>query len=118
MKIKKILISFIILVFFSFILDLLRPKIVIYGAPNNKVKVQAVMDFYDKYNDGEVSVWYVEKLEHSIRQKNLKPNGRIIYNYPLLYDKKGSKNFIIMYYINDYENSDFHRININADLIF
>ena len=48
MKIKQVLIS-----------NIFRPKIIIYGAENNKIKVQAVMDFYDKYND------YIQKYPWS-----------------------------------------------------
>ncbi len=62
MKIKKILITFSILVFFSLIVESICPKIVIYGTPNIKAKVQVVMDFYDKYYDGDVSLWYVNSL--------------------------------------------------------
>ena len=53
---KKIIITFSILVFFSLIFESICPKIVIYGAPNIKAKVQVVMDFYDKYYDGDVSL--------------------------------------------------------------
>ena len=69
MKIKKILITFSILVFFSLIVESICPKIVIYGAPNIKAKVQVVMDFYDKYYDGDVSLWYVDKLKNSTKEK-------------------------------------------------
>lgn len=118
MKIKKILVCFLILVFLAFIFNLLRPKIVIYGAPNNKAKVQVVMDFYDKYYDGDVSIWYVDKLEHSTKEKQLNSKKQIVFNYPIIYDKKGSKNYIIMYYIYDKEPSNFHRIYINAKLLY
>lgn len=118
MKIKKILITFSILVFFSLILESICPKIVIYGAPNIKAKVQVVMDFYDKYYDGDVSILYVDKLKNSTKEKQLNPKKYILFNYPIIYDKKGSKNFIIMYYMYDNENTSFHRIYINADLLY
>ena len=70
MKIKKILITFSILVFFSLIVESICPKIVIYGAPNIKAKVQVVMDFYDKYYDVDVSLWYVDKLKNSTKENN------------------------------------------------
>lgn len=66
---KKIIITFSILVFFSLIFESICPKIVIYGAPNIKAKVQVVMDFYDKYYDGDVSLWYVDKLKNSTKEK-------------------------------------------------
>lgn len=118
MKNKKILITFLIFIIFSFIFELFRPKIVIHGAPNNKAKVQVVMDFYDKYYDGDISIWYADKLEHSIKEKKLEPKNHILFNFPIIYDKKGSKNFIIMYYVYDNKNSNFHRIYINADLMY
>lgn len=118
MKNKKIIITFLIFVIFSLIFESFRPKIVIYGAPNNKVKVQAVMDFYDKYYDGDISIWYVDKLEYLTKEKKIKPKNHILFNYPIIYDKKGSKNFIIMYYVYNNENSNFNRIYINADLLY
>ena len=81
-------------------------------------KVQFVMDFYDKYYDGDVSLWYVDKLKNSTKEKQLNPKKYILFNYPIIYDKKGSKNFIIMYYMYDNENTSFHRIYINADLLY
>ena len=32
-------------------------------------KVRVVMDFYDKYYDGDVSLWYVDKLKNSTKEK-------------------------------------------------
>lgn len=77
MKIKKILITFSFLVFFSLIVESICPKIVIYGAPNIKAKVQVVMDFYDKYYDGDVSLhtafkkghWSVEKGTFGVQKR-------------------------------------------------
>lgn len=116
MKTKKILIALLIFIVFLLIFYTIRPKVIIYGAPNYTSKVEAVMDFYDKYFDGDVSIWYVDKLEHSTVQKVVHPNKYISFNYPILYDGKGSKNFIIMYFVND--NLSLHRFYINAEQLY
>ncbi|MGN1044247.1 MAG: hypothetical protein ACI4PR_05630 [Acutalibacteraceae bacterium] len=117
-KRKKLFIFYILLFLISF--NFIRPRLIIHGAENNLAEVSVVMDIYDKEYDGDVSIWYVNKIRNSTRNYVLLNKEIIKINYPLLYDKKGSKNFIIMYYMEKNANNskNLHRFFINADLLY
>lgn len=78
------------------------------------------MDVFDKEYNGDVSIWYMNKIKSSTSDYSLLNKETVIINYPLLYDRKGSKNFIIMYYMkkNEDELKSLHRFFINADLLY
>ena len=97
MKINKKAIAIITIVFLIF--NYFRPTIVIHGAPNTTLLIEVLMDFHDKYYDGDASIWYVERMESATRSKICKENQRVHFKYPILYDTKGSQNYIFMYYI-------------------
>ena len=80
---------------FVMLFNFMRQKLIIYGPPDNSVDISAVMDIQDKKYDGDVSLWYVDKIEKSTKRYILLDDGIVRINYPLLYDKKGSRNFII-----------------------
>ena len=54
---------------FFYILTFFRPAIIIHGASDNTAEIEAVMDVFDKKFDGDVSLWYLEKIKHSTRKK-------------------------------------------------
>lgn len=119
MKKKQKVIVIIIILFLTF--NYFRPTIVIHGAPNNLLEINVLMDFHDKYYDGDVSIWYVEKMESSMRRKICKENQRIHFKYPILYDTKGPQNYIFMYYILKGRNKPkgaLHRFRVNARELF
>ena len=59
MKINKKAIAIITIVFLI-LFNYFRPTIVIHGAPNKTLLIKTLMDFHDKYYDGDVSIWYVD----------------------------------------------------------
>lgn len=120
MKNKKIRLVIISSLIFLGILSFIRPKVKIYGAPSYASKVEAVMDFYDKKYDGDVSIWYIDKLEASTIVKKILPKMHSTFNYPIFYDKKGSQNFIFMYYVYDTGKNitHFRRFFVNAELLY
>ena len=115
----KRIIIFTILFFFLFF-NFIRPKVIIHGPENNSAEVSVVMDVFDKEYNGDVSIWYMNKIKSSTSDYSLLNKETVIINYPLLYDRKGSKNFIIMYYMkkNEDELKSLHRFFINADLLY
>lgn len=120
MKINKKAIAIITIVFLI-LFNYFRPTIVIHGAPNKTLLIKTLMDFHDKYYDGDVSIWYVEKMESSMRRKICKENQRIHFKYPILYDTKGSQNYIFMYYILEGRNKPkgaLHRFFVNVKELY
>lgn len=119
-KRKKLFIFYILLFLISF--NFIRPRLIIHGAEYNSAEISVVMDIFDKEKeyDGDVSIWYVKKIRNSARNYVLLNKEIIKINYPLLYDKKGSKNFIIMYYMDKNDNGlkNLHRFFINADFLY
>ena len=121
MKINKKAIAIaIITIVFLILFNYFRPTIVIHGAPNKTLLIKTLMDFHDKYYDGDVSIWYVEKMESSMRRKICKENQRIHFKYPILYDTKGPQNYIFMYYILERNSlkSSLYRFRVNARELF
>ena len=78
------------------------------------------MDFHDKYYDGDASIWYVEKMESAIQTKICKENQTLYYKYPILYDTKGTQDYIFMYYILERNSlkSSLYRFRVNARELF
>lgn len=115
----KRIIIFTILFFFLFF-NFIRPKVIIHSPENNSTEISAVMDVFDKEYNEDVSIWYVNKIKNSTSNYSLLNKETVIINYPLLYDIKGSKNFIIMYYMgkNEDELKSLHRFFINAGLLY
>lgn len=118
MKKNKKVIVIIILLFLTF--NYFRPTIVIHGAPNNLLEINVLMDFHDKYYDGDASIWYVEKMESAIQTKICKENQTLYYKYPILYDTKGTQDYIFMYYILERNSlkSSLYRFRVNAKELF
>lgn len=118
MKKNKKVIVIIIILFLTF--NYFRPTIVIHGAPNNLLEINVLMDFHDKYYDGDASIWYVEKMESAIQTKICKENQTLYYKYPILYDTKGTQDYIFMYYILERNSlkSSLHRFRVNARELF
>lgn len=118
MKKNKKVIVIIILLFLTF--NYFRPTIVIHGAPNNLLEINVLMDFHDKYYDGDASIWYVEKMESAIQTKICKENQTLYYKYPILYDTKGTQDYIFMYYILERNSlkSSLYRFRVNARELF
>ncbi len=116
MKRNRRLLYFFILVFIM-LFNFIRPKLIIYGSPDNSSDISAVMDIFDKKYNGDVSLWYVDKIKKSTKRYILWNDGFVKINYPLIYDKKGSGNFIICYYMeNNADNmKTLHRFFINAE---
>ena len=104
---RKSIIIFTILFFFLFF-NFIRPKVIIHSPENNPTEVSVVMDVFDKEYNEDVSIYSLLNKE------------TVIINYPLLYDIKESKNFIIMYYMgkNEDELKTLHRFFVNADLLY
>lgn len=114
---KKIAILYVLFfLFFNFI----RPKVIIHSPENTSTEISAVMDVFDKEYNEDVSIWYVNKIKNSTSDYSLLNKETVIINYPLLYDIKGSKNFIIMYYMgkNEDELKSLHRFFVNAGLLY
>lgn len=118
-KRKRVILLCVYTIFF-YILTFFRPAIIIHGASDNTAEIEAVMDVFDKKFDGDVSLWYLEKIKHSTRKKICKPNKKIQFKYPLFYDKKGSRNFYILYLMekNEYHMRALHRFKINAEELY
>lgn len=118
MKKNKKVIVIIIILFLTF--NYFRPTIVIHGAPNNVLEINVLMDFHDKYYDGDASIWYVEKMESAIQTKICKENQTLYYKYPILYDTKGTQDYIFMYYILERNSlkSSLYRFRVNARELF
>lgn len=118
MKKNKKVIVIIIILFLTF--NYFRPTIVIHGAPNNLLEINVLMDFHDKYYDGDASIWYVEKMESAIQTKICKENQTLYYKYPILYDTKGTQDYIFMYYILERNSlkSSLYRFRVNARELF
>ena len=68
-KRKKIII-FTILFFFLFF-NFIRPKVIIHGSDNNSAEVSVVMDVFDKEYNGDVSIWYMNKIKSSTSDYSL-----------------------------------------------
>ena len=119
MKINKKAIAIITIVFLIF--NYFRPTIVIHGAPNKTLLIEVLMDFHDKYYDGDASIWYVERMESATRSKICKENQRVHFKYPILYDTKGPQNYIFMFYILKGRNKPWgslHRFFVNAKELY
>ena len=117
---KKQKVIVIIIIVFLILFNYFRPTIVIHGAPNKTLLIKTLMDFHDKYYDGDVSIWYVEKMESSMRRKICKENQRIHFKYPILYDTKGTQDYIFMYYIlgRNSLKSSLYRFRVNAKELY
>lgn len=120
MKKKRIILIIFFILIVNIIYNFIRPKIILHGAENNSSEVSVVMDIFDKKYDGDVSLWYVRKIQDSTKDFILFNGSSIKINYPLFYDKEGSGNLIVMYYMekNEDDLKSLHRFFVNAEVLY